>query len=105
MRRNSEADENKKKVRASQVKQMKKVVAVASSNAEGIILLRHIMDLCGFTKFSVTMNPQTQEVNDKATLYNEARRNVWLEIRNLIPVTARKKIEYEKTIFLEEEDG
>jgi len=104
MKRNSEA-ENKKKIKLeNELRGLRKCISVASSNAEGIIMLRHIFGMCGYDKHSITMNPESQELNTQATIYNEARRNVWLEFRNLIPVKARKKIEYEKTKFLEVDD-
>ncbi len=105
MKRNSEADIKAKLKIANELKGLRKCIAVGASSAEGIIMLRHIFGMCGYDKFSVTMNPQSQELNTEATIYNEARRNIWLEFRNLIPVKARKKIEYEKTKFLEVDDG
>ncbi len=104
MKRNSEAEVKKKIKIANEVKGLRKCIAVATSSAEGIIFARHIFRMCGYDKHSVTMNPESQELNTQATIYNEARRNIWLEIRNLIPVKARKKIEYERTKFLEVED-
>ncbi len=104
MKRNSEAEVKKKIKLANELKGLRRTIAVAASNAEGIIMLRHIFSMCGYDKFSITMNPESQELNTQATIYNEARRNIWLEFRNLIPVKARKKIEYEKTKFLEVDD-
>ena len=104
MKLNSEAKTKRNVKHTNELKGLRKVIAVATSNAEGIIFARHIFRMCGYDKHSVTMNPETQEINIQATVYNEARRNIWLELRNLIPVKARKKIEYEQTKFLEVED-
>ncbi len=104
MKRNSEAEVKQKIILANAAKGLKKCIAIATSSPEGIIFARHIFGMCGYDKHSVTMNPETQELNTQATIYNEARRNLWLELRNLIPVKARKKIEYERTKFLEVEN-
>ncbi len=104
MKRNSEAEVKQKIKLANETKGLKKCIAIAASSPEGIIAFRHVFGMCGYDKHSVTMNPETQELNTQATIYNEARRNLWLEFRGLIPVKARKKIEYERTKFLEVEN-
>ena len=103
MKQNLEAKAKKLK-QGNELKGLRKVIAVATSSAEGIIFARHIFRMCGYDKHSITMNPESQELNLQATIYNEARRNIWLELRNLIPVKARKKIEYEQTKLLEVSD-
>ncbi len=83
--------------------QLKQCVAIAASSPEGLVAFRHIMTMCGYNKSIVSGNPATGDIYDRGTLYNAARENIWKELRQLIPIKARKKIEYEQTIYLEGE--
>ncbi len=88
------AEENDKKKRL-----LKRDFAIATSTPEGQNFARYILELCGFFQSDVIMNPETREINEKSTLYNCMRSNLWLEIRQLIPAKTLKKIEFEKTKF------
>ncbi len=92
-------DEEQKKF-----KQIAKCVAIATSTPEGIIAFRQLMNTCGYNQSAVTCTPQG-DINLNGTLYNAARENIWKEFRHLVPVKTRKKIEYEKTIYLEGEEN
>lgn len=59
----------------------------------GQIFLRHIMTECGFKEPSTIMNPVTKEILEGSTLFNEAKRGLWLDVRKLIPVKLRNEIE------------
>lgn len=59
-------------------------VRVAETEA-GRNVLRYLMRTLGYQRPSITQDPQSQEINPIATIYNEARRNIWLEIRGKIP--------------------
>jgi hypothetical protein len=61
----------------------------------GAKALKILMDICGYDGYTVTQNPQTQEINIMATIYNDARRGVWIDIRNLLTKENRRKIENE----------
>ena len=63
------------------------------ATGHGKRVLAHIMRECGFIDPSVTMNAQTAEINLNATLYNEARRNVYLSIRKFIRTDIIRDIE------------
>ena len=107
MNRNLEIEKKQKELNeanAKKIGQLTQCVAIASSTPEGIIAFRQIMSMCGYNKSAVTGNPQSGDINLNGTLYNAARENLWKELRQLIPVKARKKIEYENTIFTEEEN-
>lgn len=52
---------------------------------EGRLVLGILFRMSGYDKPSVTVDPVSQEINDKCTLYNEARRNIWVELRKFIP--------------------
>ncbi len=78
---------------------MKRDFAIATGTPEGIIFARYIMDLCGFFQSDVIMNPETKEINEKSTLYNCMRSNLWLEVRSLLHKKTIIKIENEITSF------
>lgn len=61
---------------------------------DGRDVLRHLLDICGFQKPSVVASSATGEVVLNNVVYNEARRNVYLEIRRLIPERHLKIIEH-----------
>ncbi len=61
---------------------------------EGLDVFRFIMDICGYQKRSVLMDSQTGEVNKEATVYLEARRSIYLDIRQYISPKFLKKIEF-----------
>lgn len=92
-------NDEKDNIQEKKIKLLKRDIAIATGTPEGIIFARHIMNLCGFFKSDVIINPETKEISEKATLYNCFRSNIWLEIRSLISNSTLKKIEYEKTEF------
>ncbi len=105
MNRNLEIEKKQKEQQEANAKRMGQLVqcvSIASSTPEGIITFRQVMHMCGYNKSAVTGNPESGDINLNGTLYNAARENIWKELRQLIPIKARKKIEYEKTIFTEE---
>ncbi len=75
---------------------LKRDLAIAVATPEGLNLMRWIFDLSGYSKILITGNTQTGEILDRGTLYNNARRSMWLEIRQLLPRRVLQKIEYEK---------
>ncbi len=79
-----------------QAKLLKRDIAIAMASPEGLNLMRWIFGLTGYSKKIIVGNPQTGDIHDRGTLYNATRRQLWLEIRQLVPVRILKKIEYEK---------
>ncbi len=77
-----------------QQKELKDIFAQVCTMAEGILALRHLMDVCGYQKISIVGNPVTGDINDRSTLYNEAQRNIYLGLRKLIPYKFLKQIEF-----------
>lgn len=59
----------------------------------GIEYIRYIRDICGFEKLSISMNPISGEISERNTIYNEARRSVYLELRKYFPKKLLAKIE------------
>lgn len=63
------------------------------STGPGMNVLRFIMDECGFLRPSVVYSKATFEVQDKATVYNEARRNLYLQIRKYLKPSITTPVE------------
>ncbi len=88
--------EEQKELADKRLALLKRDLAIAVATPEGLNLMRWIFDLSGYSKILITGNTQTGEILDRGTLYNNARRSMWLEIRQLLPRRVLQKIEYEK---------
>ncbi len=84
-----------KDLAAKRLKLLKRDLEVAAASPEGLNLMRWIFNMTGYSKILITGNTQTGDIQDRGTLYNNARRSIWLEIRQLLPKRILKKIEYE----------
>ncbi len=89
---------------AKKIKIIKRDVEIATATPEGLNLMRWIFDLCGYSKVLIAGNPKVGLDVKDGTLYNNARRAIWLEIRQLVPRRTLKKIEYDKINFNVEEE-
>jgi hypothetical protein len=65
------------------------------ASEEGIKTLRYLKNTCGFDKISIVGNAVTGDINYRSTLYNEARRAVYLELRQFIKTEILKQVEFE----------
>ena len=79
---------------AKRTSQLKDIFSEVCATAEGILAFRYVMEICGYQQVSITGDPATGDIQDRGTLYNEARRNVYLELRKIIPNQFLKKIEF-----------
>lgn len=86
-------DEEKRKTRDELYAE---AVAEVTRSPYGLEFLRFLMEDCGFKKPSIVINPQTNEVIQNSSMYNEARRTVWLDVRKHIPKKQLNMIEMEK---------
>jgi hypothetical protein len=66
--------------------------AIAKTD-NGQVVFQHIMQMCGFKQTSMIFNPTTHELVENSTIWNEAKRGVWLDLRKQIPVEYRNLIE------------
>lgn len=78
------ARQNQKELLEKQKKRLQKAFDVATATPEGKFVLRHLMEICGYHSSSFMASSETGELLTLNTLYNEARRNVYLEIRKHI---------------------
>ncbi len=67
---------------------------VVAATEEGRDVFRYLAEILGFHKPSVIMNPKTGEVNRDTTVYLEARRSVYLDVRKYISDSNLKTIEF-----------
>ena len=56
----------------------------ACSTADGKILLHYLMVECGYQKNSVQGSKSSGEFLEQNTMYNEGRRDLYLNLRNLL---------------------
>ena len=78
-----------KEIDAAQVIEKKRLTTAMRKvfgSEEGLVVLHYLMIQCGFLVPSVTLNAQTHEMLIENTIYNDARRNLYLQLRKyLIP--------------------
>ena len=72
-----EIDEHKQKRDLQLISDMRKVFG---SDA-GVRVLRWLMIECGYQAQSVVADKHTQQIYKESTIYNEARRNLYLQMR------------------------
>ncbi len=85
-----------KDLATKQMKLLKRDFNIAAASPEGLNMMKYIFNLSGYSKVLIVGNPTTGDVHDRGTLYNNARRSIWLEIREMLSIRILKKIEYEK---------
>lgn len=59
----------------------------------GVQFLIGLFHLCGYNRTSVVTRPDTGEVIESATTFNDARRSVYVDVRAKISPEARAKVE------------
>ena len=64
------------------------------ASEEGLVVLRHLVEICGYDKSDLVANVQSGEILDRATFYNAVRRGLYVEIRKLIKTDILKQAEY-----------
>lgn len=77
-----------------EVRRLQEALARLANSDDGLIVLRWIFARTGFAMASIVMDESKGEINTLATIYNEARRNFWLDFKLLMKVEDLIKIEY-----------
>jgi hypothetical protein len=90
--------ETKKKLMA----ELCRMFRVVADSPDGLAVFRYLHDSCGFAKPSVVLDQKSGEVNLHSTVYNEARRNVYLSLRKYLTKGQLAKIELEKVSYASE---
>lgn len=89
------AAENKKEIKIPKAEvKLRQAVKRLANTSDGQILFRFLMQECGHNQSSIVMNQTTTEINEKATIYMEARKTVYYQLRKLIPDESLKIIEF-----------
>lgn len=85
---NRVAEEAKREAR------LREILNLTFKTPEGKEVLTYLMALCGYQTTSIVFNPQTQEINDKSMLWNEARRELYVRhIRKFLDKELLREIE------------
>lgn len=74
-----------------EILQRRNMKALCSTEA-GVKFLKQLMATCGYQRTSVDVNTSNEVIMNNM-IYNEARRDIWLRIRALVPRDALIKIE------------
>lgn len=97
--------ESAEKKRAAELAQLKRDFNDTFGPGHGRRVLRFLMDTCGYQRPSIIAEPQSGDPLPSGTIYNEARRNLYLTIRKflnqeiLIPVENKGLEQDETDIF------
>src|ERR1700678_1688710 len=67
---------------------------IVASTESGAVVLRWLMDWCGYQKPARVLNPQSGEINLVTTACNAALMDVWLTLRQYISTDKLMRIEY-----------
>lgn len=84
---------SKKQTPQQTVAAMRQAIARVANTDDGQTLLRWLFAQTGYNQASITTKTDT-DISALGTIYNEARRNIWVELKPLLPVEAQIKIEY-----------
>lgn len=71
----------------------KAVTAVLATDA-GKELFKFLHQICGYDQTSIVIDLKTGNLDPEKTLYNEARRAVYIQLRNLAPKEILRDVEY-----------
>ncbi len=86
-------------------KTLKRAFNNVTSDEDGIIVIRYIMEQSGWHGDLIVGNPETGDIHDRGTLYNNARRILYKQLRRFISIRALKRIEFEKTKYIGEDEN
>ncbi len=84
----------RKEIQTEDFNKLRKSFSEVFAGEAGENALKHIKNMCGYDKSSIVIDTRSGEINDRATLFNEARRVVYLEIRRFVDSEILKKVEY-----------
>lgn len=82
---NPEQKEKQKEELAKQRIQLTRDLGETFATSSGRRTLRFLMDQCGYQKSNTFENGETGDLLTQSMLYNEARRGLYLDLRQFIP--------------------
>lgn len=84
---------------------LEKAYSAVLSFPEGLTVLRHILELTGYTTDDIKRyDPKTSELNIHASLYNLAQRDLWIEIKKYITPKQQCVLEEEPFITIQPQE-
>jgi len=98
-----EKELQKRKRLASALRRVTNDINQTFASDHGKRTLRYILDLCGYQKYSTSADPESGEINVQATIYNEARRNLYLKLRSFLKREILMDVE-NKGLSIDEEE-
>lgn len=87
--------EKQRALAARRYKQLRTDMALTFGTPEGKRVLKWLLTQCGYQESGIGGNPGIGLNALEGTLYNNARRNVYIELRKLIPHSTLKEVEYD----------
>lgn len=91
------AKAGRQKVKDEQQKKQLRLIRCMNTvfaTEEGLVVLRHLVDICGYSKSDPVASAQTGEILDRASFYNMTRRGLYCELRKLIKTDILRRAEY-----------
>lgn len=73
--------------------QMKEAITDIALTESGVLVLKHLSQVCGFGKINTVYNTKTGDFCSNTLLYNAAMQNVYLNLRQFMTNNIKKKIE------------
>jgi hypothetical protein len=58
---------------------IRQILNTTFKGPEGVAALRYIMGLCGYQVTSLVIDPQTLDINPKSMIWNEAKRQMYVD--------------------------
>ncbi len=83
---------------------IRRAVQKIASTEAGVILFRHLKETCHFEFTTLSGDPQSHEVNTKASLGREFERKIYLGIRQAFTEEQKFKIEVQQDKTEEEQN-
>lgn len=77
-------------------KKLRNDIDTVLTTEAGKRFMGYLCRICGYNKPSAVVDPATGDVRGSATIYNEARRAVYLQVRANADAELLKAIEYNK---------
>lgn len=98
------ANEQAEKKRKLEAKKEAEAFKRVSGTEDGRYIFRYFLRQCGFHAASVNVDTKTGQILTENTVYNEARRNIYLGLRKMIPPKNLVKIEFNLEAATDEDD-
>lgn len=81
--------------KAKKEEQFKGVVARLGNTADGQFFFRWLMKECGFAEPILGINPANGEIDEKRTLYQAMRLNLYVKVRKYLTLKTLMEVEHE----------